>query len=294
MAGSRKIYGDITGYPIGSTFANRNIASKSGVHTPTMQGISGNKDEGANSIVVSGQYVDDKDFGEEILYTGMGGRDLKTGRQVKDQSIDQHGNAGLVTSQNQGLPVRVLRGSSGNPEFSPASGFRYHGLFRVTDHWSKLGEDGFRIWQFHLEQLQDQEASAWQPGLPTGNRQPQTQRSMVTRIIRSTEVSNSVKKIYANSCQVCGVTLAIPGGLTSEGAHIRGLGKPHLGPDTPDNVLCLCPNHHTLLDSGGIYIGDDCVVYSMIGEVISQLNVHKNHELSTEHLTYHRQSFGYE
>ena len=42
----------------------------------------------------------------------------------------------------------------------------------------------------------------------------------------------------------------------SEGAH-PGLGQAALGPAGPEDVLCLCPNHHALLDHGGIYIGDD-------------------------------------
>jgi hypothetical protein len=36
-----------------------------------------------------------------------------------------------------------------------------------------------------------------------------------------------------------------------EAAHIRPLGAPHNGPDTLDNTLCLCPNHHVLFDHGG-------------------------------------------
>ena len=71
------------------------------------------------------------------------------------------------------------------------------------------------------------------------------------------KVSRFVKKLYEDACQVCGVRLEIPGGAVSEGAHIRSLGRPHSGPDTVDNVLCLCPNHHTLFDEGGIYVSDD-------------------------------------
>jgi putative restriction endonuclease len=41
---------------------------------------------------------------------------------------------------------------------------------------------------------------------------------------------------------------------------VRGLGRPHNGPDTPDNVLCLCPNHHVLFDAYSIFIDDDFIV----------------------------------
>jgi putative restriction endonuclease len=34
--------------------------------------------------VLSGGYVDDNDEGDVIIYTGQGGRDPATGRQIKD------------------------------------------------------------------------------------------------------------------------------------------------------------------------------------------------------------------
>ena len=61
--------------------------------------------------MVSGGYVDDQDLGDVIIYTGAGGNDPNTGRQVADQSIDHPNNAGLVTSELSGLPVRVTRGA---------------------------------------------------------------------------------------------------------------------------------------------------------------------------------------
>jgi putative restriction endonuclease len=35
-----------------------------------------------SSIVLSGGYVDDEDLGDMIIYTGEGGRDAATGRQI--------------------------------------------------------------------------------------------------------------------------------------------------------------------------------------------------------------------
>jgi putative restriction endonuclease len=70
----------------------------------------------------------------------------------------------------------------------------------------------------------------------------------------------------------------------SEGAHIRALGKPHLGPDVPEKVLCLCPNHHALFDDGGIYIGDDLRVRNYAGDVIAQLHMTSEHSSGLEHL----------
>lgn len=38
-------------------------------------GISGSGEEGADSVVVSGGYEDDEDYGDVIVYTGHGGND---------------------------------------------------------------------------------------------------------------------------------------------------------------------------------------------------------------------------
>jgi hypothetical protein len=56
--------------PPGTTFTDRAAVAKAGVHRPTVAGISGGEKEGADSIVISGGYEDDEDFGDEIIYTG--------------------------------------------------------------------------------------------------------------------------------------------------------------------------------------------------------------------------------
>ena len=111
-------------------------------------------------------------------------------------------------------------------------------------------------------------------------------RSEVTiqRIVRDTAVSRRVKEWHKYACQVCGTALSCVAGLYAEGAHIRPLGRPHNGPDTEENLLCLCPNHHVLLDAGGFTINDD---YSLNGLDGRLTNISK-HTVSLEHLRYHR------
>lgn len=259
-----------------------------------MSGISGTSAEGADSIVVSGGYEDDEDYGDEIIYTGAGANDPMTKKQIDDQSIDQPGNAGLVTSQLMALPVRVIRGSSGNPEYSPTTGYRYDGLYRVDDHWSEIGRSGFRIWRYRLTRLSPQEAAPYVPSvnLPPGNSSPGTTTGVVQRITRSTAVVEVIKKLYEHTCQVCDAQLEVPGGYYSEGAHIRALGKPHNGPDVPDNVLCLCPNDHALFDDGGIYITDDLKVHNYRDEWLGPLTLRARHVISRDYLRYHRGLWG--
>jgi putative restriction endonuclease len=71
---AKRTYGEIVGYPPGSTFVNRADLAASRVHRPLQGGICGGED-GAESIVVSGGYPDDEDHGVEVIYTGQGGRD---------------------------------------------------------------------------------------------------------------------------------------------------------------------------------------------------------------------------
>jgi putative restriction endonuclease len=142
-----RIFGHIPGYPVGSHFESRAELSEAGVHRPTVAGISGSEREGADSIVLSGGYEDDADFGDEIVYTGHGGRDQETGRQVADQNFSR-GNRALAHSSLNGLPVRVIRGSGHDSPYSPSTGYRYDGLYLVDDYWHEPGRSGFRVWHF--------------------------------------------------------------------------------------------------------------------------------------------------
>jgi putative restriction endonuclease len=152
---TKRIFGHILGYPPGTAFENRKELHDSGVHRPPQAGISGSQFEGSDSIVVSGGYEDDADYGDRIIYTGFGGNDPKTGEQVADQDLINQ-NAALSVSCERGLPVRVVRGAKGDPKRSPPSGYRYDGLYRVALYWSEVGRSGFKIWRYELAKLPDQ------------------------------------------------------------------------------------------------------------------------------------------
>jgi putative restriction endonuclease len=68
------VFGHIPEYPVGSRFENRAALAEAGVHRHRQAGISGSASKGADSIVLSGGYEDDQDFGNLIIYTGYGGR----------------------------------------------------------------------------------------------------------------------------------------------------------------------------------------------------------------------------
>lgn len=77
----------------------------------------------------------------------------------------------------------------------------------------------------------------------------------VNTIQRNKKLVVNLKKLYENCCQICGLQLEISKDVYySEVHHIRPLGNPHNGPDIKSNMLCVCPNHHVLLDMGSIEI----------------------------------------
>lgn len=86
-----------------------------------------------------------------------------------------------------------------------------------------------------------------------GVAKPDRLKLEVYRVIRDTELSKKVKKEKGYKCEICGLKLQIS---TSEYYvevhHIKPLGKPHNGPDIRGNLICVCPNHHALLDFGAI------------------------------------------
>jgi putative restriction endonuclease len=284
------VFGHIPGYPVGSWFENRAELADAGVHRHRQAGISGSASKGADSIVLSGGYEDDQDFGDLIIYTGYGGRDPATGRQVSDQPFSMW-NRALAYSSLNGLPVRVIRGEGHDSPHSPSAGYRYDGLYLVDDYWQDRGRAGFRVWRYRLVKLPDQldqesDQQSGIEGIEVPSEAPRRETT-VLRIVRNTKQARRIKELYDYRCQMCGIRLEGLAGPYAEGAHIRTLGAPHHGPDTPDNILCLCPNHHVLLDHGGVGIGEDL---SLIG-VRGRLTVRPRHHLSQDHLRYRREHY---
>lgn len=282
MAKSRR-YGPVDGTAVGAVFPNRAALRAAGLHLPMVAGISGDR-YGADSVVVSGGYEDDQDSGDEIIYTGQGGNASSTRRQIADQSWTR-GNAGLVRSALEGFPVRVIRGAhKGNP-YAPPSGYRYDGLYFIQDFWESVGKSGFRICRFKLVR-DDPSPRPWPQPIPGSGEKvpPPRQETTIQRIIRNTAVATEVKNLHNYTCQVCGVRLETPGGPYAEGAHIRALGAPHHGPDRADNLLCLCPNHHVLFDSGALVVFDDL----SLGGHPGKLRTVSDHPIDHAQLAYHR------
>ena len=286
-----RVFGEIEGISVGTSFATRKEAAASGIHKPLQAGISGSKDEGSDSIVISGGYEDDFDSGDEIIYTGEGGQDDK-GRHIANQELVR-GNLALAKSEIDSLPVRVIRGADKKNPFAPEVGYRYDGLYKVESHWHEIGKAGFLVYRFKLVKLD----STLPPNklnsglelvtLSAGTDTPKRAMATSQRIIRDSKLGKEIKRLYSYKCQVCSIEINTNAGPYAEAAHIKPVGKPHNGPDRPDNLLCLCPNHHLMLDKGVYMIEDDLTLIGIEGS----LTKHPDHEISIEHIRYHREMF---
>lgn len=285
-------YGHVPGVPEGTWFSSQAELARRRVHRNNQAGIVGTSDKGAESIVVSGGYEDDEDYIHTLIYTGHGGK--QGNRQVRDQELTS-ANESLRTSRINGRPVRVVRAI--NPQRSKSGklrheGYRYDGLYIVEDFWKTRGRSGFLVYKSRLVRasegpLKGADGQALLPP-PAGSTVPGRQTMTAQRIVRSTKVADWVKRLHDFTCQICGIRLASDTGAYAEAAHIRPLGTPHDGPDTSDNVLCLCPNHHVLFDLGMLAIDDDLLVThsGMDGPATPLRDLH---QINRDHLRYHRQ-----
>ncbi|RBO83400.1 YDG/SRA domain-containing protein [Marinomonas aquiplantarum] len=283
---TRRVFGHIPGTTVGQIFKDRAALAKAGIHKPIQAGISGSGKEGADSIVLSGGYEDDQDDGDVIIYTGAGGRDENTGKQIADQQLITT-NLALARSHLEGLPVRVSRSNKHKDPKSTAKGYEYAGLYKVDDYWREKGRSGFYVWRYRLIAC-DEQPTKETPSEPS-NDHGETKRVQATvqRIVRDTKIAKRVKQLHNYQCQVCGIALQTSAGLYAEAAHIKPLGQPHNGPDVESNILCLCPNHHVLFDNGGFTIADDLKLIGMEGE----LKIVKKHTVDLAFIQYHREHY---
>ena len=298
-------FGAIPGVAPGELFADRRAVKAAGLHRNTRTGIAWTQ-RGAEAIVVSGGYEDDQDGEELIIYTGQGGNDPHTGEQTGDQQL-QLGTLAMARSCLEGLPVRVIRGAGALTSQAPRMGYRYDGIYYVDSYWRDRGRAGFAIWRFRL--VRDRVAplpptqgsrsgglAELPGGYDTDGPAPRIEAT-IQRIVRGGDLTQQIKILHDYRCQTCDTRLETIAGPYAEGAHIRPLGHPHDGPDSADNILCLCPNCHVRLDFGGVVIADDLAILDATtlahaSGLRTHLRVDARHPSDLGHLRYHRDLFG--
>lgn len=111
----------------------------------------------------------------------------------------------------------------------------------------------------------------------------------ISRIIRDSELSRSLKTLYGNKCQICGEAPQLANGRCySEVHHLKPLGLEHHGYDIHSNMIVVCPNHHVQLDYGAIaIIPDNLKIINYNGREIGTLKVSADHKIDPQFLNYH-------
>jgi hypothetical protein len=130
-----------------------------------MAGITGDKERGAISIVVSsGAYADmDRDLGNTIYYSGDSSHDNVDPKNIVHTSPATQSLHKSITTQR---PVRVLR-SNHKDHHGPPVGIRYDGLYKVVSVRHCTNQKGGLYEQFKLERLPDQKSLAECQKFPT-------------------------------------------------------------------------------------------------------------------------------
>ncbi|KAL8038082.1 hypothetical protein ABFX02_11G080600 [Erythranthe guttata] len=180
-----------TGVVVGETWENRMDCRQWGAHFPHVAGICGQSDHGAQSVALSGGYVDDEDHGEWFLYTGSGGRDLTGNKRTnKEQSFDQtflKYNEALRISCRQGYPVRVVRShKEKRSSYAPLEGVRYDGVYRIEKCWRKIGIQGFKVCRYLFVRC-DNEPAPWTSD--THGDRPRSSLPSVSELKKATDIT---------------------------------------------------------------------------------------------------------
>jgi hypothetical protein len=161
-----------------------------------------------------------------------------------------------------------------------------------SGYWSLFGKnkDTDRTWW--LDQIAKSLKYNWNPFLgatepatppsaPIGTSVAEpTERVQVTisRIVRDSERAARVKLLHKYQCQFGCKRLELKdGSYYAEAHHVKPLGKG--GPDIIENIMCVCPNCHALLDNLAIRIDP------------KSLNKAGHHEVAQEYIDYHNEMY---
>lgn len=113
---------------------------------------------------------------------------------------------------------------------------------------------------------------------------PQKSKSEVNRFLRDSALVKKLKKLYADRCQICGFTFEYQlNKFYSEVHHYNPLEEN--GNDDIDNMIVVCPNHHSELDYKMIAIDyDGTTIIDKTGNKIGKISFHDGHKLSQKNI----------
>jgi len=120
----------------------------------------------------------------------------------------------------------------------------------------------------------------------------------ILRRIRETIMVSELKKKYDYRCQICGkrIKLYINGEdrFYVEGHHLQPLSQKHKGPDTKENIIILCPNHHVEFDYDNMAIDpkdNTTILHKNQNNDFHNKKIQLKHKISSEFIKYHYKIF---
>ena len=128
---------------------------------------------------------------------------------------------------------------------------------KIRQTLQQLRDDGLVIFEargrYRLNTQSDEFDLDTMLSLPALPSIPERTTQWRTIRLRNTLLAIDMKQRYEHTCQLCNSPLWISDGRRyAEAHHIRPLGTPHDGPDSPGNIIVLCPNHHVMFDRGAL------------------------------------------
>ncbi|RUO71651.1 HNH endonuclease [Idiomarina ramblicola] len=190
----------------------------------------------------------------------------KWGESLKSQGLSSLADW-TESNDKPGITGIIINLSTKKP------GKEYFNLFGKDDDdykwWAaQIAESKKHDWSSYISKIFDL--------IPSDLKVPDREDITTSRVIRDTFLSSKIKALHSYKCQLCGIALNMPEGKKyAEAHHIQPLGKPHNGPDIIENMICLCPNHHAMLDYGAIKIDP------------KQIRLADDHEISHCFISYH-------
>ncbi|KAL9538175.1 hypothetical protein MBANPS3_011135 [Mucor bainieri] len=174
--------GAVPGVHVGQTWATRSLMAEWGVHRSSVMRVAGNGRVGAVSIALTYGVIEDPDDGDEFICSGVGGfprhKSVFSNAELDSQELTRSNlylaltcntpvdpvRGGRALNWRKSQPIRVCRSSvlkALHPEFAPAEGFRYDGIYKVVRYWPyKEPATGHIIWKYLLKR-DDPEMPPW-------------------------------------------------------------------------------------------------------------------------------------
>lgn len=127
--------------------------------------------------------------------------------------------------------------------------------------------------------------------LPDGTETTERRSTLRDDIVRDRKLVQSLKNLYDHTCQICGDRRRQgPDEGFSHVHHLMPLGKPHDGPDVPENVLVVCPNHHEDFENGMLTIDPQTLEVNHFYEESTTgrtVETKRDHEIAPQYIAYH-------